>query len=96
MCLKRKKTYEAQIEKLAGARMTIETQVMTLEGANVNLDALTAMKMGATAMKSIHKDMYKSFFCSQLTRLSGMSIKWMIRWMKFVNKWTLLMKFQMP
>jgi len=57
MCLKRKKTYEAQVEKLAGARMTIETQVMTLEGANVNLEAMNAMKMGATTMKAIHRDM---------------------------------------
>jgi len=56
MCLKRKKTYEAQMEKLAGARMTIESQVMTLEGANVSLEALTAMKMGAASMKSIHND----------------------------------------
>jgi len=37
--------------------MTIETQVMTLEGANVNLEAMNAMKMGASTMKSIHKDM---------------------------------------
>lgn len=57
MCLKRKKQYEGQIEKLAGARMTIEQQVMTLEGASVSKEALDAMKMGATSMKAIHKDM---------------------------------------
>jgi len=57
MCLKRKKTYESQMEKIAGARMTIEQQVMTLEGANVSLEAMNAMKMGAQSMKSIHKDM---------------------------------------
>jgi len=57
MCLKRKKTYESQMEKLSGARMTIEQQVMTLEGANVSLEAMNAMKMGAASMKSIHKDM---------------------------------------
>jgi len=56
MCLKRKKTYESQIEKIAGARMTIEQQVMTLEGANVSLEAMNAMKMGAASMKSIHQD----------------------------------------
>jgi len=56
MCLKRKKTYETQIEKIAGARMTIEQQVMTLEGANVSLEAMNAMKMGAASMKSIHQD----------------------------------------
>ena len=57
MCLKRKKTYEAQIEKISGARMTIEQQVMTLEGANVSLEAMQAMKMGAESMKDIHKNL---------------------------------------
>lgn len=57
MCLKRKKTYETQMEKLSGARMTIEQQVMTLEGASVSLEAMNAMKMGANSMKTIHKDM---------------------------------------
>jgi len=56
MCLKRKKTYELQVEKIAGARMTIEQQVMTLEGANVSLEAMNAMKMGASSMKAIHQD----------------------------------------
>jgi len=37
--------------------MTIEQQVMTLEGANVSLEAMNAMKMGAASMKTIHKDM---------------------------------------
>jgi len=57
MCLKRKKTYEGQMEKISGARMTIEQQVMTLEGANVSLEAMNAMKMGAQSMKAIHKNM---------------------------------------
>ncbi|KAL7752399.1 ESCRT-III subunit protein snf7 [Sorochytrium milnesiophthora] len=54
MALKRKKTYESQIEKITGARMTIETQMMTIENANVNLEAMNAMKAGAEAMKQIH------------------------------------------
>eukprot|EP01116_Phalansterium_solitarium_P003312 TRINITY_DN14137_c0_g1_i1.p1 TRINITY_DN14137_c0_g1~~TRINITY_DN14137_c0_g1_i1.p1 ORF type:complete len:221 (+),score=31.18 TRINITY_DN14137_c0_g1_i1:143-805(+) len=57
MCLKRKKTYEAQMEKLSGARMTIETQVMALEGANVNMETIKAMKAGAASLKGIHQDM---------------------------------------
>jgi len=57
MCLKKKKTYEGQIEKLNGAMMTIETQVMTLENANVNVEAMAAMKSGANAMKGIHKNL---------------------------------------
>jgi len=56
MCLKRKKTYEGQIEKISGARMTIEQQAMTLEGANVSLEAMNAMKLGAASMKAIHRD----------------------------------------
>ncbi|KAI9140920.1 Snf7-domain-containing protein [Paraphysoderma sedebokerense] len=54
MALKRKKQYEGQIDKISGARMTIETQVMTIENANVNLEAMNAMKSGADAMKHIH------------------------------------------
>ena len=41
--------------------MTIEQQVMTLEGANVSLEAMNAMKMGAASMKAIHQDMYIKF-----------------------------------
>lgn len=57
MALKRKKQYEAQVEKIAGARMTIEEQVMTIEGASVSLEALNAMKLGAATMKQIHQGM---------------------------------------
>jgi len=57
MALKRKKTYEAQIAKLSGARMTIEQQLMAIEGATVSLEAMNAMKAGAAAMKSIHGEM---------------------------------------
>ena len=57
MCLKRKKAYEAQIGRLSGARMTIEEQVLAIESANVNLEAMNAMREGAKTMKSIHKNM---------------------------------------
>jgi charged multivesicular body protein 4 len=50
MALKRKKAYEGQVDKIMGARMTLETQVMTIENANVNLEAMKAMKAGADAM----------------------------------------------
>ena len=58
MCLKKKKTYESQIEKLAGANMTIQTQLMAIEGANVSLQTLDVMNMGARIMKDLHKNMY--------------------------------------
>lgn len=58
MALKKKKTYEAQLSKLSGARMTIDQQLMAIEGAHVSLEAMNAMKMGASAMKAIHGEMY--------------------------------------
>lgn len=55
--LKRKKMYEAEVEKLQGARMTLETQVMTLESAHVNMETFTALRSGAEQMKAIHGQM---------------------------------------
>ncbi|KAF9436293.1 ESCRT-III subunit protein snf7 [Entomortierella beljakovae] len=54
MALKRKKQYEAQIEKISGSRLTIDTQVMAIENANVNLETMKAMRAGAAAIKGIH------------------------------------------
>jgi len=56
MCVKRKKAYEVQIEKMSGARMTIDAQLMAIEGASVSLDTMNVMKMGAQTMKSIHNN----------------------------------------
>ena len=58
MALKRKKAYESQIEKLGGARLTIEQQLMTIEGASVSLEAMKAMRMGARTMQIIHNHMF--------------------------------------
>lgn len=60
LALKRKKAYENNIEKINGARMTIETQMMAIENANVNLETMSAMRAGAEAMKNIHGSMYAS------------------------------------
>eukprot|EP01115_Flamella_aegyptia_P006215 TRINITY_DN26198_c0_g1_i1.p1 TRINITY_DN26198_c0_g1~~TRINITY_DN26198_c0_g1_i1.p1 ORF type:complete len:221 (+),score=91.13 TRINITY_DN26198_c0_g1_i1:60-722(+) len=57
MALKRKKQYEQQIEKIQGARLTIEQQMMTIENASVNLEAMNAMRYGANAMRQIHNSM---------------------------------------
>jgi charged multivesicular body protein 4 len=54
MALKRKKAYQGQIEKISGAKLTLEQQVMAIEDANINLEAMGAMKMGAQAMRGIH------------------------------------------
>ncbi|CAK4081017.1 unnamed protein product [Aphanomyces euteiches] len=56
-CLKRKKMYESEIEKLQGARMTLETQVMTLESTQVNMATFQAMRVGTQQMKAIHGQM---------------------------------------
>ncbi|KAI7869479.1 Snf7-domain-containing protein [Spinellus fusiger] len=53
----RKKAYDNNIEKINGARMTIETQMMAIENANVNLETMSAMRAGAEAMKNIHGSM---------------------------------------
>lgn len=58
MALKRKKVYEQNIEKIDGARMTIETQIMAIENANVNLETYNAMRAGADVMKNMQEVMY--------------------------------------
>ncbi|KAI9917175.1 hypothetical protein PsorP6_013346 [Peronosclerospora sorghi] len=55
--LKRKKMLEAEVEKLQGSRMTLETQVMTLESAHVNMETFTALRSGAEQLKAIHGQM---------------------------------------
>ncbi|OZJ04703.1 hypothetical protein BZG36_02531 [Bifiguratus adelaidae] len=57
LALKKKKVYEGQIEKLSGARMTLETQMIKIEDANVNLETMNAMKAGSDAMRNIHGSM---------------------------------------
>ncbi|KAL0085535.1 Snf7 family [Phycomyces blakesleeanus] len=57
MALKKKKVFDGNIEKINGARMTIETQMMAIENANVNLETMGAMRSGAEAMKNIHGSM---------------------------------------
>jgi charged multivesicular body protein 4 len=54
MALKRRKIYETQREHVRGARFNLETQILTIENAHINLETLQAMKAGSSAMKSIH------------------------------------------
>jgi len=58
MSLKRKKAYDGQIQNLSGARLTIETQIMSIESASTHFAALSAMQEGARAMKSLNNNMY--------------------------------------
>ncbi|KAL1411338.1 ESCRT-III subunit protein snf7 [Vanrija albida] len=52
--LRQKKAYEDQLDKMAGTRLTLETQVNAIESANLNAETMLAMKKGADALKSIH------------------------------------------
>ncbi|CAJ0761100.1 17302_t:CDS:2, partial [Entrophospora sp. SA101] len=57
MALKRKKQYESQIEKISGTRMTMETQMMAIESASVNLETIKAMEKVDDTMDSIREQM---------------------------------------
>jgi len=54
-CLKRKKQYEAQISKVAGARQTLEDQILAIESATMNVETMNAMKLGAAQMAQMHQ-----------------------------------------
>ncbi|CAH2351077.1 vacuolar-sorting protein Snf7p [[Candida] railenensis] len=52
--LKRKKAYESNLMKIENQVDSLETQLTAIEGANLNLETMKAMKQGASAMKQIH------------------------------------------
>ncbi|CUA72166.1 Vacuolar-sorting protein SNF7 [Rhizoctonia solani] len=54
--LRRKKVHEAELEKLYGQRMTLETQASWHfpTNANLNAETMAAMKQGAQALRDIH------------------------------------------
>jgi charged multivesicular body protein 4 len=51
------KMYEGEVNKLQGARMTLETQIASLEGAAINVEVFKSMQAGASAMKQIRGDL---------------------------------------
>ena len=55
-----------QIEKLGGARITLETQILHLEQITITKEALTVMKAGAETMKEIQGHMYSAKFGLQV------------------------------
>ena len=57
MSLKKKKMYEKQLEQLNGTRVTIATQIIAVENAMLGRDAMSALQLGAKAMKAIHGDL---------------------------------------
>jgi hypothetical protein len=68
--LRRKKAYESELDKLAGTRLTLETQVNTIESANLNAETMAAMKKGADALKVIHGTLCVYSHCTNSTLLS--------------------------
>lgn len=52
--LRQRKAYENELDRIAGTRMTLETQVNAIESANMNLETMTAMRKGADALRNIH------------------------------------------
>ena len=55
-CLKRKKMYEAEIEKINGARLTLEQQMIAIEATVTNAETVNAMKSGAKAMQAARQN----------------------------------------
>jgi len=45
--------YENEVSKLQGARITLDSQILALESAAVNLETFKAMQAGAGAMKNM-------------------------------------------
>jgi charged multivesicular body protein 4 len=52
--LRRKKQSEAEMERLNGQRLQLESQINTLESANLNLETMQAMKKASDVLEQIH------------------------------------------
>jgi charged multivesicular body protein 4 len=55
-CMKRKKLYEQEADKIQNVKMTLETQVINLESAAQNAETFKAMEAGANTMKKIRTE----------------------------------------
>jgi len=52
--LRRKKQFEHTLEQTRGQIMSLETEIYSIEAANINKETLDAMKNASSAMKQIH------------------------------------------
>jgi len=57
MALKRRRAYQNQIEKLQGAKTTLETQIIAIESATTNFAVLDSMTAGANALRQLNRNM---------------------------------------
>ncbi|GKY92112.1 hypothetical protein MPSEU_000774600 [Mayamaea pseudoterrestris] len=55
-CMKRKKMFEAEYDKIQNIKMTLETQVIGLESAAQNAETFKAMAQGTSAMQKIRTE----------------------------------------
>mmetsp|Transcript_20420 Transcript_20420/g.28407 ORF Transcript_20420/g.28407 Transcript_20420/m.28407 type:complete len:223 (-) Transcript_20420:169-837(-) len=55
--MKKRKLYQAEQQKIANIKMTLETQAIGLESAATSADAFSAMATGTNTMKKIRNDM---------------------------------------
>jgi charged multivesicular body protein 4 len=51
--MKRKKLYEAEVDKIQNVKMTLETQVINLESAAQNHETFQALKAGGSTLKEM-------------------------------------------
>jgi charged multivesicular body protein 4 len=51
--MKRKKLYEAEVDKIQNVKMTLETQVINLESAAQNAETFQALKAGGNTLKEM-------------------------------------------
>lgn len=54
-CMKQKKLYEKELDKLSNVKMTLETQIIQLESATHNKGTFSAMQSGNAAMLRLRK-----------------------------------------
>lgn len=50
--------YEGEVMKLQGSKITLDSQIMSLESASVNIETFKIMKAGADAMKGVRGNLY--------------------------------------
>ena len=58
LSIKKRKTYEKQIQQIGNARYTIETQILYIEQGEINTEAIRVMELGAQTMQQQQQNMY--------------------------------------
>ncbi|XP_039132032.1 vacuolar protein sorting-associated protein 32 homolog 2-like [Dioscorea cayenensis subsp. rotundata] len=56
-CLKKKKLYEAEIERIANLQLRVHDQMLTLHGATATTETIDALRKGSNAVKSIQQSL---------------------------------------